>query len=100
MCWRRSIYSNKLWPINWGSSKKAFSCFDVKVFIHHAENGKSDSPEIEFQWNENRYMLFNPLSAVGNYTVHGPFYSPGPQGGYLGGSRPMLPCVTLCPLIT
>ena len=29
-----------------------------------------------------------------------PFYSPGPQGGYLGGSRSMLPCVTLCSLIT
>ena len=29
-----------------------------------------------------------------------PFYSPGPQRGYIGGSRPMLPCVTLCPLIT
>ena len=28
------------------------------------------------------------------------FYSPVPQGGYLGGSRPMLPCVTLCPLIS
>ena len=35
--------------------------------------------------------IFNPLSAVGHYTV--------PQG-YLEGSRPMLPCVTLCPLIT
>ena len=29
-----------------------------------------------------------------------PFYSPGPQGGYIGGSRPMFPCVTLWPLIT
>ena len=27
-------------------------------------------------------------------------FSPGPQGGYLGGSQPMLPCVTLCPLIS
>ena len=29
-----------------------------------------------------------------------PIYSPGPQGRYLEAPRPMLPCVTLCPLIT
>ena len=29
-----------------------------------------------------------------------PFYSPGPQGGDQGGSQPMLPCVTFCPLIS
>ena len=29
--------------------------------------------------------------------LSGPFYSPGPQGGCLGRSRPILPCVLLCP---
>ena len=34
--------------------------------------------------------------SAGNFT----FYSPGPRRGYLlGGSRPMLPFLTLCPLI-
>ena len=45
-------------------------------------------------------ILTRVLSAVGHYTVHTPFYSPGPQGWYLGGLRPMLPCVKHCPLIT
>ena len=33
------------------------------------------------------------------YYTWKPLYSPGPQGGYQGALPPMLPCVTLCPLI-
>ena len=47
-------------------------------------------------------FIFNPLAAKDEISrpENLTFLSPGPQGGYLGGSRPMLPCVTLCPLIT
>ena len=40
-----------------------------------------------------------PLSTI-LYMEIWPFYSPGPQGGYLGESQPMLPCVKLCTLVT
>ena len=43
-------------------------------------------------------MDFNPLSAIGHTWKFYRFISLGPHRGYLGGSRSMLSCVTLCPL--
>ena len=61
---------------------------------------ENDQNKINIYHHDANY--FNPLTAkdelsrLGNLT----FYSPGNQGGYLGEPRPMLSCVTLCPLIT
>ena len=70
---------------------------------HREGEKRNNSKSVIFlAFEKCRVKSDNPLTAKekisrpGNLT----FYSPGPQGGYLGGSRPMLPCVTFCPLIT
>ena len=49
-----------------------------------------------------RVISINTLTAKDelSHPGHFTFYSPRPQGEYLGGSQPMLPCVSLFPPIT
>ena len=55
-------------------------------------------PVLTTPWrNQTHHAVRVTRENVSPFTVHAvPFYSPGPQGGYLGGSQPMLTCVILC----